>query len=150
MAETSSIDARTHNGHADFHQPRPRKPARVDLLKPHLGGDDLLKANGSSKDIGSGLSRSVEPALGHTLHALTRTVAALRQYPQMRRPPYMHLPLRAARFEPSRSSAYSPLSNMLTVFPTSIPRATTGTSMVFLSCSGSAWRLWSSQQCSGT
>jgi sterol O-acyltransferase len=65
MAETTSIDARVQNGHTDLHSPRARKPTRIDLLKPHLG-DDLLKVDGAFKDIGSGMSRHVEPRQWHS------------------------------------------------------------------------------------
>ena len=60
MAETTSIDTRIQNGQTDLHSPRARKPTRIDLLKPHLG-DDLLKVDGTFKEIGSGVSRHVEP-----------------------------------------------------------------------------------------
>ena len=55
MSESTSIDARTQNGHGDYHQPRPRKPTRIDLLKPQLS-DDGSRLNGF-KETGSGLSR---------------------------------------------------------------------------------------------
>ncbi|PSN68032.1 MBOAT-domain-containing protein [Corynespora cassiicola Philippines] len=54
MSESTSIDARTQNGHGDYHQPRPRKPTRIDLLKPQLS-DDGSRLNGF-KETGSGLS----------------------------------------------------------------------------------------------
>jgi sterol O-acyltransferase len=60
MAETTSVDTSGHNGQANLHSPRARKPTRIDLLKPQLG-DDLLKADGAFKDIASGMSRHANP-----------------------------------------------------------------------------------------
>jgi sterol O-acyltransferase len=40
MAESTSIDTAPQAGH--MHQPTPRKPTRIDLLKPQLS-DDMLK-----------------------------------------------------------------------------------------------------------
>lgn len=56
MAETSSFDAKAANGHADVHSPRPRKPNRIDLLKPQLA-DELFNKDGTLKEPGSGVSR---------------------------------------------------------------------------------------------
>ncbi|KAF1958391.1 hypothetical protein CC80DRAFT_30120 [Byssothecium circinans] len=53
MAESTSVDPQSLNGHGDFHTPRPRKPTRIDLLKPQLS-DEAIK-NGF-KENASGLS----------------------------------------------------------------------------------------------
>ncbi|KAF2249026.1 hypothetical protein BU26DRAFT_519193 [Trematosphaeria pertusa] len=53
MAESTSIEAQ--NGHAQYHQPRPRKPTRIDLLKPQPS-DETLRPNGSLKETASGVS----------------------------------------------------------------------------------------------
>lgn len=55
MAETSSFDAKARNGHAEVHSPRPRKPNRIDLLKPQLA-DDVFNKDGTLKEPGSGVS----------------------------------------------------------------------------------------------
>ncbi|OAK99206.1 hypothetical protein IQ06DRAFT_251168 [Phaeosphaeriaceae sp. SRC1lsM3a] len=55
MAETSSFDATARNGHAEVHSPRPRKPNRIDLLKPQLA-DDVFNKDGTLKEPGSGVS----------------------------------------------------------------------------------------------
>lgn len=51
MAESTAIDAAPQNGHAQYHQPRARKPNHI-LLKPALS-EELAKQNGSQ----SGVSR---------------------------------------------------------------------------------------------
>jgi sterol O-acyltransferase len=56
MAESSSIDAKAHHGHTDLQAPRPRKPTRIDLLKPQLS-DEAFNADGTLKEPGSGVSR---------------------------------------------------------------------------------------------
>ena len=50
MADSSSVDALP-----DYHAPRPRKPTRIDLLKPHSAED----ASRSHLELASGLSRHV-------------------------------------------------------------------------------------------
>ncbi|KAF2652968.1 hypothetical protein K491DRAFT_603820 [Lophiostoma macrostomum CBS 122681] len=61
MAETSSFDSKHRNGHAEYHQPRARKPNHIQLLKPHLN-EDLLNPNGALNETASGLSRYVGAA----------------------------------------------------------------------------------------
>jgi sterol O-acyltransferase len=56
MAESSAIDTKARNGHAELHSPRPRKPTRIDLLKPQLN-DELFNKDGTLKEPGSGVSR---------------------------------------------------------------------------------------------
>jgi sterol O-acyltransferase len=56
MAESSSIDTKSRNGHSALHSPRPRKPNRIDLLKPQLN-DDVLSNDGTLKEPISGISR---------------------------------------------------------------------------------------------
>lgn len=56
MAESTSVDTHNYNGDADFHSPRPRKPTRIDLLRPKLS-DEGLNKNGTLKEAASGLSR---------------------------------------------------------------------------------------------
>jgi sterol O-acyltransferase len=65
MAESSSVDAKAYNGQAEFHSPRPRKPTRIDLLKPQLN-DDVFNKDGTLKEPGSGVSRYNIPTLFHT------------------------------------------------------------------------------------
>jgi sterol O-acyltransferase len=60
MADSTSVDTNPHNGHTEFHQPRPRKPNKIDLLKPQLS-DETLK-NGFMKGAMSGVSRCVDSA----------------------------------------------------------------------------------------
>ncbi|KAI4655097.1 uncharacterized protein J4E79_008162 [Alternaria viburni] len=55
MAESTSFDANAHNGNTDFHSPRPRKPTRIDLLKPQLS-DEAFNKNGTLREPGSGIS----------------------------------------------------------------------------------------------
>lgn len=54
MAESTSIDAKSRNGH-EYHSPRPRKPTRIDLLKPQLS-DEAFTKDGLLKQPGSGVS----------------------------------------------------------------------------------------------
>jgi sterol O-acyltransferase len=56
MAESTSIDTYARNGHAALHSPRPRKPNRIDLLKPKLS-DEAFNKDGTLKEPGSGISR---------------------------------------------------------------------------------------------
>jgi sterol O-acyltransferase len=56
MAESSSIDTKARNGQGELHSPRPRKPTRIDLLKPQLN-DDIFNKDGTLKEPGSGVSR---------------------------------------------------------------------------------------------
>ena len=53
MAESTSVAAHPHNGHGDYHAPRPRKPTRIDLLKPQLSDESLRQ----HLEAGSGISR---------------------------------------------------------------------------------------------
>lgn len=59
MAESTSIDSHPHNGHGDYHSPRPRKPTRIDLLKPQLS-DESMKRH---LEAASGVSRFAGPAV---------------------------------------------------------------------------------------
>jgi sterol O-acyltransferase len=55
MAASTSFDLAPQNGHAEYHQPRARKPTKIDLLKPQLS-DETLRS-GFSKGGISGTSR---------------------------------------------------------------------------------------------
>jgi sterol O-acyltransferase len=55
MAESSSIDTKARDGHGELLSPRPRKPTRIDLLKPQLN-DDIFNQDGTLKEPGSGVS----------------------------------------------------------------------------------------------
>jgi sterol O-acyltransferase len=56
MAVSSSVDTKGHNGHAEVHAPRPRKPTRIDLLKPQMA-EEAFNKDGTLKEPGSGVSR---------------------------------------------------------------------------------------------
>jgi len=56
MAESTSVDTNAHNGDPEYHAPRPRKPTRIDLLKPQLS-DEAFNKDGSLREPGSGVSR---------------------------------------------------------------------------------------------
>ena len=62
MAESTSFDANAHNGNTEFHSPRPRKPTRIDLLKPQLS-DEAFNKNGTLREPGSGISRYMGTSL---------------------------------------------------------------------------------------
>jgi sterol O-acyltransferase len=55
MAESSSIETRARDGQGELLSPRPRKPTRIDLLKPQLN-DDIFNKDGTLKEPGSGVS----------------------------------------------------------------------------------------------
>jgi sterol O-acyltransferase len=59
MAESTSVDTHSHNGHGEHHSPRPRKPTRIDFLKPQLS-DEFVKQH---LEAASGVSRSDRAAL---------------------------------------------------------------------------------------
>jgi sterol O-acyltransferase len=61
MAESSSIDAAPHNGDAQVHEPRARKPTRIDFLRPRLS-DETIRATGQINGNASGTSRCVSNA----------------------------------------------------------------------------------------
>ena len=65
MAESTSIDARPHNGQDDYMSPRPRKPTRIDLLKPQLSDESMRRHLEAAS---SGVSRSASPAIHHAGH----------------------------------------------------------------------------------
>lgn len=44
MAESTSVDVHSHNGYGEQHSPRPRKPTRIDFLKPQLSDEQYLEA----------------------------------------------------------------------------------------------------------
>jgi hypothetical protein len=93
MAESTSIESRPQNGHDDYHQPRARKPNRIDLLKPHLS-DERLRDGALMAEHASALSRYVyAPTLCHT-HLLMNPVAAQLPSQRMRCPQYRLLRLR--------------------------------------------------------
>lgn len=65
MAESTSTDLHAHNGHGDHHAPRPRKPTRIDFLKPQLSDESVRQ----HLDAGSGVSRLVHCSTArHTAH----------------------------------------------------------------------------------
>lgn len=66
MAESTSIDPLARNGHTEHHSPRPRKPTRIDFLKPQLSDESLKPV-----DTASGVSRSACPAAALAEHTLT-------------------------------------------------------------------------------
>ncbi|KAI8936681.1 hypothetical protein NX059_007076 [Plenodomus lindquistii] len=55
MAESTSVDTTPSNGGSEYHAPRPRKPTRIDLLKPQLSDEGFTK-NGQLLDPGSAIS----------------------------------------------------------------------------------------------
>jgi len=59
MAESTSVDTKPHSGDPEYHAPRPRKPTRIDLLKPQLS-DEAFNKDGSLREPGSGVSRYVD------------------------------------------------------------------------------------------
>lgn len=59
MAESTSIDAKARNGHGELHSPRPRKPTRIDLLRPQLN-EEAFNKDGTLKEPGSGVSRYLD------------------------------------------------------------------------------------------
>lgn len=58
MSESTSIDARPQNGHSHLHEPRARKPTKIDFLRPRLS-DEAIGANGQLNGTLSGTSRWV-------------------------------------------------------------------------------------------
>ena len=145
MAESTSIDARTHNGQTDYLSPRPRKPTRIDLLKPQLG-EEAFNRDGTLKEPGSGVSRLVNVRfLSKT--RLTRPVDEQLQSPQMRLLQSKRRHRHDGRSEPSRKSASSILSSTWTACPISIQTATIMTFVASSSSFGSAWQSWSLQPC---
>ena len=65
MAESTSIDARPHNGQDDYMSPRPRKPTRIDLLKPQLSDESMRRHLEAAS---SGVSRYASPTTSFTIH----------------------------------------------------------------------------------
>ncbi|KAL1600659.1 Sterol O-acyltransferase 2 (Sterol-ester synthase 2) [Paraconiothyrium brasiliense] len=55
MAESTSIEATPQNGHAHVHEPRARKPTRIDFLRPRLS-DETIGTNGQINSNASGTS----------------------------------------------------------------------------------------------
>ncbi|KAH9861297.1 hypothetical protein IAQ61_011034 [Plenodomus lingam] len=55
MAESSSVDTKPHSGDGEYHAPRPRKPTRIDLLKPRLSDEGFGK-NAQPSEPGSVVS----------------------------------------------------------------------------------------------
>ena len=78
MAESSSIDAKARNGHAELHSPRPRKPNRIDLLKPQLN-DEVFNKDGTLKEPGSGVSREPTPIAADAPPSVQASSSARRQ-----------------------------------------------------------------------
>jgi hypothetical protein len=109
MAESSSIDTKAHNGHAELHSPRPRKPTRIDLLKPQLA-EEVFNKDGTPKEPGSGVSR-YSRHIPFTGVELTDVAGEPLQFLQTLLHPSKLPLLRAVKFALSRSSACFLASN---------------------------------------
>ncbi|KAL5416787.1 hypothetical protein PMIN06_005127 [Paraphaeosphaeria minitans] len=55
MAESTSIDVTPQHAHAHVHEPRARKPTRIDFLRPRLS-DEAIGGNGQIEGNASGIS----------------------------------------------------------------------------------------------
>lgn len=135
MSSTTSFEPATANGHAapEIAQPRARRPEHAQLLR--AVNDDATP---------SGLSRSACPTARKGDPEINTTTAAAQRLSRPMRPhPYMPRRPRENRFAPNRSSVCSPPLSTPPASRTSIPRATTMTSVASSFCSGSAWQSWS-------
>lgn len=143
MAESTSIDATPQNGHTHVHEPRARKPTRIDFLRPRLS-DETIGTNGQINGHASGTSRWVyvpQKSLPFfsgdaRVHVLIRIVDELPPSPKMLPLRSRLLRRRVARFEPNRDGESFLPSSTLIAYPTSTRQATTETSAASSCCSG--------------
>ncbi|KAH7070527.1 MBOAT, membrane-bound O-acyltransferase family-domain-containing protein [Paraphoma chrysanthemicola] len=103
MAQSSSIDAKVRNGHADVHAPRPRKPTRIDLLKPQPN-DDVFGKDGTLKELGSGVSSGrttpIPPDAPPSVQASSSARRQIRAQQKQRMFPTIEYVDRVSHFDP--------------------------------------------------
>ncbi|KAL6709401.1 Sterol O-acyltransferase 2 (Sterol-ester synthase 2) [Coniothyrium glycines] len=104
MAQSTAHDASTANGHSLYHAPRPRKPNRIDLLKPQLG-DDAFNKDGTLKepgsDISSGRSTPIPADAPPSVHASSSARRQIRAQQKQRIFPTIEYVDRVSHFDPS-------------------------------------------------
>lgn len=99
MAESSSIDAKAHNGHSELHSPRPRKPNRIDLLGPQLN-DDIFDKDGTLKEPGSGVSTPIPADAPPSVQATSSARRQIRAQAKQRMFPSIEYVDRVSHFDP--------------------------------------------------
>lgn len=103
MAQSTSVDAKAPNGHTEYHAPRPRKPTRIDLLKPQLT-DDAFNKDGTLREPGSGVSSGrttpIPPDAPPSVHASSSARRQIRAQHKKRIFPTIEYIDRVSHFDP--------------------------------------------------
>ncbi|KAL6166369.1 Sterol O-acyltransferase 2 (Sterol-ester synthase 2) [Exserohilum turcicum] len=104
MAESTSVDVLHHNGDADYHSPRPRKPTRIDLLKPALSEESIRKQGGFKEPasaLSSGRSTPIPPDAPPSVHASSSARRLIRAQHKQRIFPTVDYQNRVSHFDPN-------------------------------------------------
>ncbi|KAF2125820.1 hypothetical protein P153DRAFT_324070 [Dothidotthia symphoricarpi CBS 119687] len=104
MAESTSIDAKLHNGNGEYHSPRPRKPNRIDLLKPRLS-DEAFNSDGTLKDpasiVSSGRTTPIPVDAPPSVQASSSARRRIRAQQKQRMFPSIDYVDRVSHFDPN-------------------------------------------------
>ncbi|KAF3008484.1 hypothetical protein E8E13_004972 [Curvularia kusanoi] len=101
MAESTSIDTHTHNGHGDYHSPRPRKPTRIDLLKPQLSDESMRRHLETASGVSSGTSTPIPADAPPSVQAASSARRQIRAQQKRRMFPTIEYVDRVSHFDPA-------------------------------------------------
>ncbi|KAF2020570.1 hypothetical protein BU24DRAFT_416240 [Aaosphaeria arxii CBS 175.79] len=115
MAESTSINTKQQNGNGEYHQPRPRKPNHIQLLKPHLS-EELLNPTIKeiSSDVSSGRSTPIPADAPPSVQASSSARRQIRAQQKQRIFPTIEYVDRVSHFDPS--SDYQDFSGFFVLF----------------------------------
>ncbi|KAJ4993709.1 sterol o-acyltransferase [Stagonosporopsis vannaccii] len=98
MAESTSID---QNGHGDYHAPRPRKPTRIDLLKPQLSDEAVRQHLEAGSGVSSGRTTPIPADAPPSVHAASSARRQIRAQQKRRMFPTIEYVDRVSHFDPA-------------------------------------------------
>ncbi|KAF3047912.1 hypothetical protein E8E11_003843 [Didymella keratinophila] len=97
MAESTSVDTHSHNGYGEHHSPRPRKPTRIDFLKPQLSDEQYLEA---ASGVSSGRTTPIPADAPPSVQAASSARRQIRAQQKRRMFPTTDYVERVSHFDP--------------------------------------------------
>ncbi|KAF9691048.1 hypothetical protein EKO04_011002 [Ascochyta lentis] len=104
MAESTAIDAHLNNGHGDHHHsPRPRKPTRIDFLKPQLSDESVKQQQHSeaASGVSSGRTTPIPADAPPSVQATSSARRQIRAQQKRRMFPTIDYVDRVSHFDPA-------------------------------------------------
>ncbi|KAF1925527.1 sterol O-acyltransferase 1 [Didymella exigua CBS 183.55] len=100
MAESTSVDAHPHNGHTEHVSPRPRKPTRIDFLKPQLSDESVKQHLEAASGISSGSTTPIPADAPPSVQATSSARRQIRAQQKRRMFPTIDYVGRVSHFDP--------------------------------------------------